>query len=79
MPRLRSKLHCSMASIRRSQELTQKDLAQRCGVSRQTIVEIEKGNYNPSTIVALRLARCLGVNVEDLFQIPAETLVMGGE
>ncbi len=41
-------------------------------VSRQTIYAMEAGTYVPNTVVALRLARALGTNVEDLFTLPAE-------
>ncbi|MEW6338596.1 MAG: helix-turn-helix transcriptional regulator [Acidobacteriota bacterium] len=50
-------------------ELNQAELAARVGVSRQTIVAIEKGNYNPSVELALRLARELGATVEELFSL----------
>ncbi|HOX26845.1 MAG TPA: helix-turn-helix transcriptional regulator [Candidatus Krumholzibacteria bacterium] len=50
-------------------ELTQQALAEAVGVSRQTIVSIEKGHYNPTVGLALRLAHALGVAVEDLFQL----------
>ncbi len=49
--------------------LTQDDLAKLVGVSRQTIVALEKGDYTPSTLLALRLARVFSVAVEDLFSI----------
>ena len=48
-------------------EMSQATLAERVGVSRQTIIAIERGNYNPSVELALRLGRALGVTVEDLF------------
>jgi putative transcriptional regulator len=48
-------------------EMTQEDLAERVGVSRQTIVAIEKGDYNPSVLLALRIARVFGVPVEQVF------------
>ena len=48
-------------------DLTQEDLAQRVGVTRQTVLAIEKGNYAPSVVLALRLAKTLGCTVEDLF------------
>jgi len=51
-------------------EMTQEELARRVGVSRQTVVAIEKGSYNPSVSLALRLARVFGVPVEDVFQLP---------
>lgn len=50
-------------------ELTQKELADRVGVTRQTILSIEKGRYRPTVELALRLAAALGVSVEDLFQL----------
>lgn len=50
-------------------EMNQAELAARVGVSRQTIVAIEKGNYNPSVELALRLARELGATVEELFSL----------
>ena len=49
--------------------MTQADLADRVGVTRQTINSIETGKYNPSIELALRLARTLGLAVEDLFQL----------
>ena len=54
-------------------EMSQAELAAAVGVSRQTIVAVEKGNYNPSVELALRLARALGATVEELF-----VLVEGG-
>ena len=50
-------------------DLTQEELAERVGSTRQTVLAIEKGNYNPSVGLALRLAAVLGVSVEDLFQL----------
>ena len=47
--------------------LTQEDLAVKVGVTRQTILAIEKGNYAPSVVLALRLGRTLNCTVEDLF------------
>jgi putative transcriptional regulator len=49
--------------------MTQADLAERVGVTRQTIHSIETGKYNPSIELALRLARALGLAVEDLFEL----------
>jgi molybdate-binding protein/DNA-binding XRE family transcriptional regulator len=48
------------------------ELAQRAGISRQTIYAIESGSYVPNTAVALRLARMLEVGVEDLFSLAAD-------
>lgn len=51
--------------------LTQGQLAERAGVSRQTIISIEGGRYDPSLTLALKLATLLGERVEGLF-IPEE-------
>jgi len=53
-------------------ELTQQELADKIGVSRQTIVALEKGQYNPSVALALKLAAYFQVSVEDLFQLEGE-------
>jgi molybdate-binding protein/DNA-binding XRE family transcriptional regulator len=50
--------------------MSQQDLANFAGVSRQTISGVEAGQYAPSTTVALRLAKALGCQVEDLFWLP---------
>lgn len=49
-------------------ELTQKELARRCGVTRQTIIALEAGRYAPSLELAFRLAHALGVGIEVVFQ-----------
>jgi putative transcriptional regulator len=50
-------------------DLTQQELAERAGVTRQTIHSIEKGKYRPSVDLALRLARVLGTTVEQIFEL----------
>ncbi|WP_344653574.1 helix-turn-helix transcriptional regulator [Cryptosporangium japonicum] len=52
---------------RKEQGLTQVDLAQRIGVSRQTVVTMETGDYAPSVYLALRIARTLDTTVEALW------------
>ncbi len=52
--------------------LTQEDLAGRVGVRRQTILAIEKGHYVPSTVLALKIARALGMKVDELFELQGE-------
>lgn len=52
-----------------SGEMTQEDLAARVGVTRQTIIAIEKGRYNPSVALAIRIARVFGLPVEDVFSL----------
>jgi len=49
-------------------DLTQEDLAQAIGVTRQTILAIEKGKYVPSLDLAFRISRQFRVNIEDVFQ-----------
>ena len=48
-------------------DLTQQQLAEMVGVTRQTIIAIEKGNYTPSVLLALKLSRVLETTVEELF------------
>jgi putative transcriptional regulator len=47
--------------------LTQAELAERVGVTRKTVNTVENGVFVPSTVLALKLARALGVTVEQLF------------
>ena len=49
--------------------LTQEELAEKVGVSRQTVIAIEKGKYTPSVLLALKLARFFKVPVDTLFAI----------
>ncbi len=49
-------------------EMTQEELANRVGVTRQTIIALEAGKYVPSLGLAFRIARAFGVKVEDVFQ-----------
>lgn len=55
-------------------EMTQQQLAERVGVTRQTIVAIEKGKYSPSLEAAFRIARVFGAPLETVFQYNGETL-----
>ena len=49
-------------------EITQQQLADRVGVTRQTIIAIESGKYSPSLPLAFKLARSFGVSIEQVFQ-----------
>lgn len=49
--------------------LTQEELAKKLGVTRQTIIAIEKGKYDPSLELAFKIARFFGVRIEDIFYI----------
>lgn len=55
--------------LRTKSEITQEALAEVVGVTRQTIIAIEKGNYTPSVILALKIAKFFKKSVEDIFQI----------
>lgn len=54
--------------LRAERKMTQKDLAEKVGVSRQTIISIEKGNYTPSLVLAFEIANAFGVDINDVFQ-----------
>ena len=49
--------------------ITQADLAEKVGVSRQTINSIESNKYVPSTVLALKIARIFGKTVEEIFHL----------
>ncbi|MHC4325063.1 MAG: helix-turn-helix transcriptional regulator [Planctomycetota bacterium] len=49
-------------------QMTQQQLADRVGVTRQTIIAIESGKYSPSLPLAFRIARAFGVSIEQVFQ-----------
>lgn len=53
--------------LRTAKKITQKDLAKDLGVSRQTVIAIEKGNYAPSILLALKMARFFKKKVEAVF------------
>ena len=53
-------------------EMTQADLADKIGVSRQTINAMESNKYVPSTVLALKIARLFGKKVEDIFILEPE-------
>ncbi|WP_214226014.1 helix-turn-helix transcriptional regulator [Pedobacter sp. B4-66] len=52
--------------------ITQAELAEQIQVSRQTINTIESGKYVPSTVLALKMSRVFGVNVEEIFELEEE-------
>ncbi len=53
-------------------QMTQQQLADKVGVTRQTIIAIESGKYAPSLPLAFRIARTFGVRVEDVFKYEGE-------
>lgn len=56
-----------LKELRARHDLTQEALAEQVGVSRQTIISIEKGGYSPSVTLALRIAQVLNVPLEQAF------------
>jgi putative transcriptional regulator len=51
-------------------EMTQAQLAERIGVTRQTVIAIEQGRYSPSLEMAFQIARVFGVPLDEVFQYP---------
>ena len=49
-------------------EMSQQDLAEKAGCTRQTIIAIEQGKYNPSLALAFKIARAFGKKIEEVFQ-----------
>lgn len=60
-------LNNRVRETREARALTQQALAEAVGVTRQTIIAVEKGKFGPSVILALQLAQTLGMTVENLF------------
>ena len=59
----------TVQKLRMNRALTQEELAEKADVSRQTIIAIEKGNYTPSVLLALKIAHIFKVPVEDVFYL----------
>ena len=53
-------------------EMTQAELADRIGVTRQTIIAIEQGKYSPSLEMAFQIARALHVRLDEVFEYPQQ-------
>ncbi len=62
---MKNNLRVERAKLR----ITQQELAAKVNVSRQTIVAIEQGKFNPSTVLALRLSHVFGVSVNEIFEL----------
>ena len=56
-----------LKAARAARDLSQQQLAEAVGVSRQTINAIEKGDYNPTIKLCLAICRCLGCTLDELF------------
>ncbi|HVZ67298.1 MAG TPA: helix-turn-helix transcriptional regulator [Patescibacteria group bacterium] len=55
--------------FRTKNKLTQEDLGNEVGVTRQTIIAIEKGNYTPSVLLAIKIAKVLKTEIKNIFYI----------
>lgn len=55
-------------------EMTQAELAEQIGVTRQTVIAIEQERYSPSLEMAFQIARVFGVPLDDVFQYPDDTV-----
>ena len=58
--------------LRTKAEVTQEELAEAVGVTRQTIIAVEKGNYTPSVLLALKIAKFFKKSLEEVFNIKYE-------
>jgi putative transcriptional regulator len=61
-----------LAKLRKERGLTQQQLADKVGASRQTIVAIEKGNYSPSLELAFKIAGVFNISINDVFSYEPE-------
>lgn len=59
----------TVKQLRTEGNITQEELAAACGVSRQTVIAIEKGNYTPSLLLALQVAEFFNLPVEKVFTL----------
>ena len=62
------KWRCLLKRYRLQNEMTQIELANILGVTRQTVAAIEKAKYNPSLVLAYKISKVFGVRIEDIFQ-----------
>ena len=62
-----------LEALRKARGIRQEELADALGVSRQTIGSLENGRYNPSILLAFRLARYFEMSLEDIFIYEEET------
>ncbi len=67
MPDIDDRIVCRVKHYRQAAGWSQAQLAEQVGIKRQAVYDIEAGRYLPNTAVALKLARCFGCRVEDLF------------
>ena len=68
----RRRIHNRIVVLRAERGMSQKDLAEQLGVSRQTIISLEKNRYNPSLKLAFDIAVLFGVELQEVFQYEME-------
>jgi len=66
-----------LEELRINHSLTQQELADQVDVSRQTIISLESGRYNPSILLAFRLARFFNLRIEEIFLYSDEEVLHG--
>ena len=66
------KLKTRIQEYRKSNKVSQEELAKSVGVTRQTIISIEKGKYTASLVLAYKIAQFFGVKIEDIFLFEEE-------
>jgi DNA-binding XRE family transcriptional regulator len=65
-------INTKIKELRARYNLTQDELADKVGVTRQTLLYLEKGKYNPSLVLATRIAKALNSTIEEVFEIIEE-------
>lgn len=71
----RDKLKNKIENIRKEKNIRQEDFAKAMGVSRQTISSLENGRYNPSILLAYKIAKYFDMTIEEVFLFEEEDLV----
>lgn len=66
----KEKIHNHIRKLRFEQgEMTQQELSNKCGCTRQTIIALEQERYVPSLLLAIKIAKAFGKTVDDVFQL----------
>jgi putative transcriptional regulator len=67
-------INTRIKELRARYNLTQDELADKVGVTRQTMLYLEKGKYNPSLVLAFKVAKALNSTIEEVFMIDEEKI-----
>lgn len=68
----REQVSNTVYTLRSEKGVTQEELAEAVGVTRQTVIAIERGNYTPSVVLALKISKFFNKALEDIFSIVYE-------